>query len=247
MLKIQNVSQFIQLLSYFDIFSSSTAFQRRMSAIPGSINQHPKVRLKKSSDPVGGRRTQSLDGVKLAKSIQKAHKQGLGYAGIPIVNEDNREKRRLLNQSLKTELDMLLMIKKQQRQKTWMVKDSDLGSMSSSKYINRGNVQLSVRLEAEESIIRTRIEMLNQQLKELELECLDVSNQVLSEEEIESDKISKEETREVDLLEIPPVPAPRSKNSSRSVSPMTPSPTQEELDMQSRKLCEELGYPVEFI
>ena len=183
------------------------------------------------------------------------------------MNEDNREKRRLLNQSLKTELDMLLMIKKQQRQKTWMIKDAELGISAGNRYTKRVNVQLSVRLEAEESIIRTRIEMINEQMKQVELECLDLSNQVLSETEEEIEVIegkmetvmevvrTEENTGDSEMisesmshLEIPPIPAPRSKNSSRSVSPnKTTEPTQEELDEKSRLLCEELGYPVEFI
>ena len=183
------------------------------------------------------------------------------------MNENNREKRRLLNQSLKTELDMLLMIKKQQRHKTWMMKDADLGISAGNRYTKRGNVQLSVRLEAEESIIRTRIEMINEQLKQVELECLDLNNQVLSEtEEEETDVEEKMETvmevertdemkcdvektvESMSNLEIPPIPAPRSKNPSRSVSPnKITEPTQEELDEKSRLLCEELGYPVEFI
>ena len=198
-----------------------------------------------------GRRTQSLDGHKLAKSIQKAHKQGLGYGGIPVVNENNREKRRLLNQSLKTELDMLLMIKKQQREKTWMIKDQDLGSLQTNRYSHRGNLQLSVRLEAEESIIRTRIEMINEQMKQLEVECLDLSNQVLS--ETEEDRNDDLIDKQGDLLEVPPIPAPRLKGSSRSVSPkgedkgLENALSQIELDEQSKQLCEELGYPIEFI
>lgn len=158
---------------------------------------------------------------------------------------------------------MLLMIKKQQRHKTWMMKDAELGISAGNRYTKRGNVQLSVRLEAEESIIRTRIEMINEQLKQVELECLDLSNQVLSETEEETDVEEKMETvmeiertdgngenivESMSNLEIPPIPAPRSKNPSRSVSPnKITEPTQEELDEKSRLLCEELGYPVEFI
>ena len=87
------------------------------------------------------------------------------------------------------------MIKKQQRQKTWRVKHED-----GNKYQQRGNIQLSVRLEAEESIIRTRIEMLNEQLKQLEVVCLDPRNQPVE---------SEDEDSKGTHLEVPPIPAPR--------------------------------------
>ena len=77
-----------------------------------------------------------------------------------------KQKIRLLNQSRKTEYDMLLMIKKKQREISWKI-PSEL-STDGVDFSRRECLELQIRLEAEEEIIRARINMIEGQMTQLE-------------------------------------------------------------------------------
>ena len=75
-------------------------------------------------------------------------------------NGDNLETIRRLNQSLQTELDMLLIIRKEQQKRSW--------ESSTTQNLNQmGNCQIKSRLEAEEAILLSRISLLKSRIKTL--------------------------------------------------------------------------------
>ena len=77
-----------------------------------------------------------------------------------VNKDDNLDTIRRLNQSLQTELDMLLIVRNEQQKRSW--------ESNTPQNLNQmGNCQMKSRLEAEEAILLSRISLLKSRIKTL--------------------------------------------------------------------------------
>lgn len=163
---LQDISEKTKNMSFVPTFARRVSLQPEITKSLGmhknnSIGSHSASSESVSNSNLQNIRSQSLDPTStdlqtVIKHVQSIHNDE---------SKSYRDKIRLLNQSRKTEFDMLLMIKKKQREISWKL---PIQLNEGTDYSQRGNMQLSIRLEAEEAIIRARIEMIEGQMRQLE-------------------------------------------------------------------------------